>query len=133
MGRAVAALDRIVSRLVESDVPLRRTDLLAAARRIQAEEAPLAGPRLAEDAVDSLVGLGPLERLLADPAVTDVLVNGPSEVWVERAGRLEPAGVTLADDAAVVAAVERVIARSRAACSLRPPEEAARGQTALCY
>ena len=36
-------------------------------------------------AVD-LVGLGAVERLLGDPTVTDVLVNGPGEVWVERAG-----------------------------------------------
>ena len=39
--------------------------------------------------VDDLAGLGPLEQLLRDPSVTDVCCNGPSEVWVERAGRLE--------------------------------------------
>src|SRR5690606_30696905 len=68
------------------------------------------GVELIESVVDSIVGLGPLEPLLRRPDVTDVLVNGPDEVWVERAGRLERASVTFADDAAVVAAVERVIA-----------------------
>ncbi|MGH3442840.1 MAG: hypothetical protein ACRDUY_12515, partial [Nitriliruptorales bacterium] len=40
------------------------------------------------DLVDELGGLGALEPLLRDPAVTDVMVNGPDEVWVERDGRL---------------------------------------------
>ena len=105
----MGALERIVERLVASDMPLRRSELTVEAHRIAAEEAPLAGPELAAAAVDSLVGLGSLEALLADPAVTDVLVNRPGEVWVERGGRLERAPVSLGDDEAVVAAVERVI------------------------
>ncbi|MBU1226950.1 MAG: CpaF family protein [Actinobacteria bacterium] len=103
-------VDRVTARLVASDVPLRKAALLAEARRIAAEEAPLAGPGVADAAVDSLLGLGPLEVLLADPAVTDILVNGPDEVWVERAGTLEKSAVTMPDAAAIVAAVERVIA-----------------------
>lgn len=103
-------VERVAARLVESRVPLHRAALLAEARRIAREEAPLAGAEVAEAAVDSLVGLGPLEALLADPAVTDVLVNAPDDVWVERAGVLERTAVALPDAAAVVAAVERVIA-----------------------
>lgn len=44
-----------------------------------------------------IVGAGPLQRFLDDPAVTDVLVNGPRDVWVERAGRLVPVPVDLGD------------------------------------
>jgi len=106
----VGALDRVVDRLVGSDVPLRRADLLAEARRIIPREAPLSGPGLAEAAVDSLIGMGQLERLLADPAVTDVLVNAPDDIWVEREGRLEKTGVVMPGEAAIVAAVERMIA-----------------------
>jgi pilus assembly protein CpaF len=51
-----------------------------------------------------------LEVLLRDPAISDVLVNGPDEVFVERDGVLSPTDLTFPDDAAVVAAVERVIA-----------------------
>jgi len=102
-------VERVAARLVESEVPLRRASLLAEARRIAQEEAPLAGPDIAEAAVDSLLGLGPLEALLADPAVTDVLVNAHDDVWIERAGVLERSSVTLPDASAVVAAVERVI------------------------
>jgi pilus assembly protein CpaF len=91
-------------------VPLRRADLEAEARRLAGEEAPLDAARVAAEAVDALAGLGPLEALLADPAVSDVLVNAPDEVWVERSGRLERAAARFPDAAAVVAAVERAIA-----------------------
>ena len=104
------AADRIIARLLDSDVPLERGALSAAAAAIANEEAPLSGPDTVTDVVDALTGLGPIERLLRQPDVTDVLVNGPSEVWVERSGRLERAEVRFPDDAAVIAAVERVVA-----------------------
>jgi pilus assembly protein CpaF len=59
---------------------------------------------------DELTGLGPLGPLLADPAVTDVLVNGPSDVWVERDGTIERTQVRFASAAAVAAFVQRVVA-----------------------
>ena len=102
--------DRIIGRLLDSDVPLEPGALRAAATAMIPEEAPLAAPDLVTDVVDALTGLGPIEQLLRQPDITDVLVNGPSEVWVERAGRLERAPISFADDAAIVAAVERVVA-----------------------
>lgn len=69
----------------ESGGLLSDTDLLSALRYLQTE----------------LVGAGPLERLLADPAVTDILVVGPDRVWVERGGGLEPLDVVFDDEAAV--------------------------------
>ena len=54
-------------------------------------------------------GLGPLEPLLADPDVTEVMVNAGRDVWVERSGRLEPAGVALADGQADQL-IERIVA-----------------------
>ena len=59
---------------------------------------------------DELTGLGPLAPLLADPTVTDVLVNGPTDVWVERAGSIERAAVRFTSAAAVAAMVQRVVA-----------------------
>lgn len=50
---------------------------------------------------DEIVGAGPLQSLLADPRVTDVLVNGPDEVWVDRGVGLERVAVRFPDDAAV--------------------------------
>jgi hypothetical protein len=59
---------------------------------------------------DELTGLGPLAPLLADPTVTDVLVNGPSDIWVERDGRIERAAAHFPSAAAVAAMVQRVVA-----------------------
>jgi pilus assembly protein CpaF len=55
-------------------------------------------------------GLGPLEPLLADPSVDEVMVNGPGAVYVERGGRVERAGVEFADEAELMHAIERVLA-----------------------
>jgi pilus assembly protein CpaF len=56
---------------------------------------------MAESLRGELLGAGPLEPLLREPGVTDVLVNGPNQVWVDRGRGLEPAGVRFADDRAV--------------------------------
>src|SRR4051794_1750685 len=55
-------------------------------------------------------GLGPLEPLLADPAVDEVMVCGTRPVWVERAGRLEVTGAAFADEAELRHAIERILA-----------------------
>ncbi len=57
-----------------------------------------------------LAGAGPLEPLLRDPQVTDVLVNGPDEVWVDRGGGLVRAGVRFPDEAAVRRLAQRLTA-----------------------
>lgn len=64
--------------------------------------------RLVEELVDEVTGLGPLEPLLADPAVSEIMVNGPGDAWIERSGRLERAVVDLDADA-ILHVVERVI------------------------
>jgi pilus assembly protein CpaF len=65
--------------------------------------------RLVAELVDEVAGLGPLEPLLADPRVTEVMVNGPGAAYVEREGRLQPVALDL-DAAAIVRIVERVVA-----------------------
>jgi pilus assembly protein CpaF len=59
-----------------------------------------------------IVGAGPLEALLADPQVTDVLVNAPDEVWVDRGAGLERTSVRFADDGAVRRLAQRLTAPS---------------------
>ena len=60
--------------------------------------------------LERTLGLGPLEPLLADPAVDEVMVNGPGHVWVERRGRIEPTGVTFAGEPQLRHAIERILA-----------------------
>ena len=76
------------------------------------QEAPLLAPdevqRRARRLAVELVGLGPMQELLDAPDVTDVLVNGPGEVWVERAGRLQRSGVVI-DRPAIDRAIERLV------------------------
>jgi pilus assembly protein CpaF len=77
-------------------------------------EAPALGEpergELAERVVRLATGLGPLEPLLADPVVDEVMVNGPDAVWVERGGRIEPTSVRFASQAELMHCVERILA-----------------------
>jgi len=65
---------------------------------------------LAARIVRDTVGLGPLEVLLADPSVEEVMVNGPGEVYVERAGRIEEVDVHFPDEEDLRNAIERILA-----------------------
>lgn len=101
-------LDAVRLRLAEGGgeaTPAR----VAAALRAQGR---LLGDTAVLGVVDSLrsemVGAGPLEPLLADPAVTDILVNGPEEVWIDRGCGLERAAVRFADTAAVRRLAQRL-------------------------
>ena len=72
--------------------------------------APEERDRLAARVVRLATGLGPLEPLLEDPSVDEVMVNGPSSVWIERAGRIEPSGSAFGTEAELMHAIERVLA-----------------------
>jgi pilus assembly protein CpaF len=61
--------------------------------------------------VDEITGLGPLEGLLGDPAVSDILVNGPNTIYVERHGRLEQGDAHFRDEAHLVNTISRIVGR----------------------
>jgi pilus assembly protein CpaF len=90
-----------------------RAELALRLRELLRDEEPLLAAarfdRVLVELVDEVSGLGPLEPLLADPAVTEVMVNGPGRAYVERAGRLERVALEL-DAPAIVRLVERVVA-----------------------
>jgi pilus assembly protein CpaF len=81
---------------------------------VEAEAPALPDPErheLAARVVRLATGLGPLEPLLADPAVDEVMVNGPAEVWVERRGLLERVGsVGFGSDVELMHSIERILA-----------------------
>jgi len=64
---------------------------------------------LVREIYDEAIGLGPLEEYLADPTVTEIMVNGPNQVYVERAGRLERCSRTFTDETSVLAVIERIV------------------------
>ncbi|NYD92188.1 CpaF family protein [Sphingomonas melonis] len=59
--------------------------------------------------VDELLGLGPLEELLADPAITDIMVNGPDQTYVERKGKLELAQIQFRDEEHLFQIAQRIV------------------------
>src|SRR5215218_3470473 len=66
--------------------------------------------RLVARVAERSFGLGPLEAVLGDPSVDEVMVNGPGQVWVERGGRIEPTDVSFATEADLRHAIERILA-----------------------
>jgi pilus assembly protein CpaF len=80
--------------------------------RLPVSTAELTAPereRLALDVLNEVFRLGPLEPLLQDPAISDVLVNGAKEVYVERAGVLEESGVIFKDNAHLMRIIHKIV------------------------
>jgi pilus assembly protein CpaF len=67
--------------------------------------------QLVDDLIEETIGVGPLAPLLADPAVSDILVNGPYKIFVERYGRLEATDVRFRDDEHLVRIIGRIASR----------------------
>lgn len=72
---------------------------------------PVDEDRLIDELMAESFGLGPLEPYMQDPDVTDILVNGPSEVYVERLGRLQETNTVFADEDHLLQIIQRVVAR----------------------
>ena len=64
---------------------------------------------LVDDVLDELLGLGPLEPLLQDESITDILVNGPKTVFVERFGKLERAATTFQDERHLMRIIQKIV------------------------
>src|SRR4029079_2659629 len=80
----------------------RRADMLSLSER----------ERLVNEVLDETFGLGPLEPLMRDTSVADILINGPKTVYVERHGRLERTGVAFHDDRHLLHVVHRIVHRA---------------------
>jgi pilus assembly protein CpaF len=116
-------LDRLAAELRGRLVERRRTQAAAggaklgplpdAVQSLVDEDAAILAPptrdRLVELILREAVGLGPLEELLADPAVEEVMVNGHEQVFVERSGRIERTDVAFSSEQALRDAIERIL------------------------
>src|SRR5688572_17251190 len=87
----------------------RRIDQLLGEQRT-----PLSLPdkqRLLREVMDEIFGLGPLEELLRDPLITDILVNGPHQIYVEKLGRLHESDQQFRDNDHMIQVIQRIAAR----------------------
>ena len=77
--------------------------------------------RLEEDVFNEAMRLGPLEELLADDTVSEIMVNGPDKVYIERGGKLVLSDCQFTDDASVLSVIERIIAPLGRRCDESQP------------
>ncbi|NQT21533.1 MAG: CpaF family protein [Planctomycetes bacterium] len=93
---------------IRSQVTIAVDDLLtlegAVLRRVERD-------RLIEQILDEILGFGPLEPLLQDDSVSDILVNGPKRIYVERAGKLELTPVVFKDNPHLMNIIDRIVSR----------------------
>lgn len=109
-------LQRIDLEAMESLTPERLKDeLRAMVERLLIEESLVlnAGERrnLVRDIQYEMLGLGPLEPLLEDPTVSDILVNGHKQIYVERRGRLELTDISFVDDDHLMKIIDKIVSR----------------------
>ncbi|MDN7425202.1 pilus assembly protein CpaF [Burkholderia sp. AU16741] len=112
----LAVLERVelerLSRLHQDQVRMEIGSLIA--RILDEERMPandIERRQLAIDVYDEMFGFGPLEALLRDPGISDILVNTYRQVYVERCGQLELTDVTFYDDAHLMKVIEKIVSR----------------------
>ena len=109
-------LDRLdLEKLGRTTSETAREEVLVLVRNtINSEAVPLSfaeRERLAREILDEIFGLGPLEPLLKDPTISDILINRYDRVYVERAGKLEPTGLSFKDDQHLMQIIDRIVSR----------------------
>lgn len=111
--KLVDSLDlSLLAHVTEQELSVEMKSLAA---ELVAEEVPKSNmvlrTRLEAELLDEVFGLGPLESLMQDDTVSDILVNSPNNVYVERQGRLESSGVVFADEKHLMRIIQRIVSR----------------------
>ena len=112
-----ALFERLGSKLADADIPEEQLHALVRAdlqRVIGFEQTPLSEDdkrRLIHELTDEVLGYGPLQPLLDDPTVTEVMVNGPDTVYVEQAGRIVRTPAAFASEEHLRRVIERIVSR----------------------
>jgi pilus assembly protein CpaF len=112
-GKLVDKLDLSRVGELEGDV-LRREIRLVVEHLCDTEDTLLnrnERERLIEEVLDETFGLGPLEFLLKDTSISDILINGPKHIYVERRGKLEKTNVTFRDNAHLLQIIDRIVSK----------------------
>ncbi len=104
-----------LSEFAELSAPQRRARLERVVGRMVSREGPVLSTsertRLIRQVIDEAIGLGVLEPLLADPTVTEIMVNGIDEIYVERDGRLQRSDITFTDEAQLYQTIDRIVSQ----------------------
>jgi pilus assembly protein CpaF len=104
-----------IDELTKLDLHQRRARLEKVAGHIVSREGPVLSPgergALIRRIVDEALGLGVLEPLLADETITEIMVNGPDDVYIERAGRLHRIDTTFASEDQLYQTIDRIVAQ----------------------
>jgi len=112
-GKLVDKLDLTRVGELEGDV-LRREIRLVVEHLCDTEDTLLnrnERERLVEEVLDETFGLGPLELLLKDPTISDILINGPKNIYVERRGKMEKTPVTFRDNNHLMQIIDRIVSK----------------------
>src|SRR5687768_17301412 len=99
-------------RLSEDDLRRRVHEQLQAA--LASERAPLSAAdkaQLIQDVSDDILGYGPIDRLLKDEEITEVMVNGPDSVYTERAGRIEKTSASFVDETHLRRIIDKIVSQ----------------------
>ena len=110
VGDAVGMIERISRAIASGDIELVPSQVALEAERLLQVESPWLLAEGVPSVVDRVTGLGPIQPLLEDPEISDVMVNTPNEVWVDRGQGLERVDVEFDSSEDIVNTVERVIA-----------------------
>ncbi len=112
-GKLVDKLD--LSRVSDLEGETLRREIRLVVERLCDTENPLLNrmerERLIDEVLDETFGFGPLEALLKDPTISDILVNGPHKVYVERRGKLEKTEVKFRDNDHLLQIIDRIVSK----------------------
>lgn len=97
-GNDTEGKEEFIRNAIESVMSIRGADVLRAERRL-----------IEEELYNDIVGLGPIEPLLANPDITEIMVNGPDHVYVEMKGKITLTDVKFRDDAHVMNVINRIV------------------------
>lgn len=100
--------DGVPSELLKRELKALAERLISA-KSVAVNESELR--QIVQSIQNEMLGLGPIEPLLADPSVSDILVNGPHQIYVERQGRIEASDISFDDDTHLMRVIERIVSR----------------------
>jgi pilus assembly protein CpaF len=112
-GKLVDKLD--LSRVSDLDGETLRREIRLVVERLCDTENPLLNrmerERLIDEVLDETFGFGPLEVLLKDPTISDILINGPNKIYVERRGKMEKSDVRFRDNDHLLQIIDRIVSK----------------------